>query len=304
MSEEHKASESEKEALEKYFLQFLNLEKRFPLLPGINNQEVLAGLMGLEEEEFTKLRNTYKSNAKEAALELLKEDEVMAWVDQLPFEKSDTIVALGDSITDDLQGWFGILEHVLELIIPDANMKFINAGVSNNTSTDALQRLNRDVLDHEPDWVIVALGTFDAQRLFVSPDRNLVSLADYWENLNDIEQNVKRVTDNPLIWITPPPVLTEMMQQLPIFQYTIEEKDLNQYREVLRTKTGYIVDPHGKRMGGHPPEAWNYLGDGLHPSVAGHSNTVRSILETLAENKGSVEGTYIEKPDDFEGNDE
>src|SRR5699024_2582099 len=111
----YKATEEEKEVLEKYLLQFLNLEKRFPLLPGINNEESLAGLMGLETDEFKKLRSHFKANAKEAAVELLQDEEVTEWIEELPFENGDTIVALGDSITDDLQGWFNIFENLLEI---------------------------------------------------------------------------------------------------------------------------------------------------------------------------------------------
>jgi len=178
---DNKASKEEKEVLEKYLLQFLNLEKRFPLLPGINNTEAVAHLMGLEEEELLKLRNRFEQNAKEAAQELLKEDEVLEWLEDLPFEEGDTIVALGDSMTDDLQGWFNIFKQVLEIALPDTDFTLINSGVSYDTTSDALKRLNRDVLAHEPDWVIVALGTFDAQKLHVEPTRPLVSLADYWE---------------------------------------------------------------------------------------------------------------------------
>lgn len=293
MSEQYKADKDEKEALEKYFLQFLNLEKRFPLLPGIHNPKTMADLVGLDEDEFKKLRDTFDQNARQAANELLKNDEVLAWVDQLPFEKNDTIVVLGDSFSDDRQGWFEILRNVLELTIPENEMTLINSGVSSDTSSDALKRLNRDVLDYEPDWVIAELGTFDAQKLYVSPERCLVSLADFWENLNDVERNVKAVTSNPLIWITPPPVLTEMMQQAPIFEFSIYESDLSQYREVISTKTGYIVDPSGERMGGHPPDAWNYLGDGVNPSVAGHISTVREFLKTLAESEEEVEGSKM-----------
>lgn len=178
---EHKASKEEKEVLENYLLQFLNLEKRYPLLPGIENEEAMAGLMGLEKEELKKLRDRFSSNAKDAAIELLEDGEVAEWIEDLPFEQGDTIVAIGDSLTDDLQSWFNIFQHVLEIGLEDADLTFVNSGVSYDTSTDALKRLNRDVLDHDPDWVIVALGTFDAQRLHVSPDRTLVPLADFWE---------------------------------------------------------------------------------------------------------------------------
>lgn len=295
-----KASKEEKEVLEKYLLQFLNLEKRFPLLPGIENTEAMAHLMGLEKDEFVKLRDRFKTNAKEAAVELLKDEEVEDWLGDLPFDKEDTIVALGDSITDDLQGWFSIFQHVLEITVAGADFTFVNAGVSYNTSTDALKRLNRDVLAHEPDWVIVALGTFDAQKLHVEPTRPLVSLADYWENTKTIEEAVKEVTDNPLIWITPPPVITEMLQKIRLFDFDIFEEDLQNIREILTGKQGYIVDPLGKRMSEDDEvEAWNYLSDGLHPSLSGHVNSVKELLRHLTQTK-EVEGVTLEKPEDFD----
>lgn len=305
---EHKASKEEREVLEKYLLQFMNLEKQFPLLPGIENTTALAGLFGLKESELTKLRTRFRENAKEAAIELLEDEDVREWLDELPFEKDDTIVALGDSITDDLQGWFNVFGHVLEIGIEDADFTFINSGVSYDTTSDALKRLNRDVLVHEPDWVIVALGTFDAQRLNVAPDRPLVSLADYWENTNTIEANVAEVTDNPLIWITPPPVITEMLQQIRLFDFNIFEADLSNIREILSGKKGYIVDPMGTRMGSDGsdddgPEAWNYLSDGLHPSLSGHLNTVKELIRFLARSKEPEEGTSFETPEDYEGGD-
>jgi lysophospholipase L1-like esterase len=312
---EYKASEEEKEVLEKYLLQFLNLEKRYPLLPGIKNEEAMAGLMGLEIEELQKLRNRFAANAKQAAIELLEDPEIAEWIEDLPFEAGDTIVALGDSITDDLQGWFNIFQHVLEIGLEDADFTFVNSGISYDTSTDALKRLNRDVLDHDPDWVIVALGTFDAQRLHVSPNRTLVSLADYWENLNTIEEAVSEVTDNPLIWITPPPVITEMQQQIRLFHFDLFEEDLASIREILTGKKGYIVDPLGTRMDdedaadhqqedketdGGGPAAWNYLSDGLHPSLSGHTNTVKELIRFLALAKDPEKGASLETPDDYD----
>lgn len=311
-----KASKEEKEVLENYLLQFLNLEKRFPLLPGIKNEEAMANLMGLETDELKELRERFSSNAKEAAIELLEDGEVSEWIHELPFEEGDTIVAIGDSLTDDLQSWFNIFEHVLSIGLEDADLTFVNSGVSYDTSTDAMKRLNRDVLDHDPDWVIVALGTFDAQRLHVSPDRTLVSLADYWENLNTIETVISDVTDNPLIWLSPPPVISEMLQKMRLFHFDLFEEDLSQYREVLTSKKGYIVDPLGERMMDPDdsveeqeeekpgPAAWNYLSDGLHPSLSGHSNTVKELIRYLALAKDPEEGAQFDTPEDYKGTEE
>lgn len=277
----HKATEKEKEALEKYLLQFLNLNKAYPLLPGINNPEPLAKIIGLDPSEYTKLKNLFEENAKKAALELLKEDDIIDWLNKLPFDSNDTIVAVGDSATDDLQGWFEVFKHLLEITVPEANFTFINSGISNNTTSDALRRLNRDVLSHEPDWVIVSLGMFDVQRLDYAPGRTLVPLSESWENLSTIDDAIETVTENPPVWITPPPVIPGLLDEMELFEFSIDEKDLSAIREILTGKRGYIVDPLGRRMG-HPPEAWYYLSDGINPSLSGHVNTVRELIKSLA----------------------
>ncbi|MDX1590978.1 MAG: GDSL-type esterase/lipase family protein [Balneolaceae bacterium] len=284
-----KANKKEKEALEKYLLQFLNLEKQFPLLPGISNESAIAELMGLKLSELEKLRSMFRQTAKEAALEMLREDEVTDWVDQLPFEKDDTIVALGDSATDDLQGWFSIFEHILNITVPEAEFTFINAGISNNTTSEALRRMHRDVLSHDPDWVIVQLGLFDSIRLNFLPNRTLLPLSETWENLASIQDAIKTVTDNPPVWISPAPVIPGLLDEMELFDFDIDEKDLSQIRQILLGKPGYIVDPLGKRMGS-PPEAWYYLSDGINPSLSGHVNTTRELIKTLATAEVKEEG--------------
>jgi lysophospholipase L1-like esterase len=279
-----KATEKEKEAIEKYLLQFLNIEKVYPLLPGISNNDSVAGLMGLDEEELARLRTLFADNAKKAALELLKEDNVIEWVDQIPFKNTDTIVAFGDSSTDDLQGWFEILKHLLDITVPEADFTFINSGVSNNTSSEALRRMSRDVLYYEPDWVIVSLGMFDAQRLSFAPGRTLLPLSETWENLTTIEDAIGTVTENPPIWITPTPIIPGLLEEMELFEFELDDRDLANIREVITGKKGYIVDPLGNRMG-NPPEAWYYLSDGINPSLSGHVNTVKELLRSLATSK-------------------
>ncbi len=144
--------------------------------------------MGISVEELKKYRLNFDENAKQAALELLKEDEIVDIITNLPLDGTETFAALGDSITEDAQGWFEILRHLLTISVEKENFTFINAGVAYNTTTDALRRIDRDVLIQEPDWVFVALGTFDAQRLNIAPDRTLVPLSESWENFETIQQ--------------------------------------------------------------------------------------------------------------------
>ncbi|MEX1213019.1 MAG: SGNH/GDSL hydrolase family protein [Balneolaceae bacterium] len=272
-----RASEGEKEALEKYLFQFLNLEKQFPLLPGIRNPEALASIMGVDRSDVEKWRVRYQENARQAASELLQEEEISEAIDQLPFRDGETIIALGDSMTDDLQGWFQIFQELVRLARPEDEYHWVNSGVSYNTTSEALRRLHRDVLSRNPDWVFVSLGTFDGQRLSFAPDRTLIPLSETWENLNTIQSAIGTVTENPVFWISPPPVIDGMLDQMDLFDFRIDASDLLQIREIIASKSGHLVDPAGLRMG-NPPEAWYYLSDGLHPSLSGHTNTVRELV--------------------------
>src|SRR5699024_10541695 len=163
--------------------------------------------------------------------------------------------ALGDSMTDDRQGWFSIFCNVLDITIPKANFNFVNSGVSYDTSTEALKRMNRDVVAHETDWVFIGLGTFDLQRMTLAPERTISSLAEYWENTKTIETVLSETVENPLVWISPPPVITEMLEEIQLLNFHLFDRDLHQIREILAGKQGYIVDPAGQRMGEEEPEA-------------------------------------------------
>ena len=277
--------EDEKNVVEQFLVPFFHLNKRVALFPGKNSIEAEAKIFGLTEEELSLNRQNFEENARQAALELLKEDDIIDLIDHLPFDGSETIVGFGDSSTEDDQGWFNILKNVLEISIEDADFTFVNAGVAGNTTSEALRRIDRDVLLHEPDWVLVSLGTFDAQRLKILPERTLLPLSETWENLTGIQDILEEHVSNSTIWITPAPVIPELMEAHPLHEFTINPQDLGQIIELVSGKTGGIVDPKGQRMGEELPKAWNYLADGLNPSLSGHINTVREVLKTLKEVK-------------------
>lgn len=278
-----KKKELEIAAIKNYLAPFLNLHKQHPLLPGAQTLRGQASFIGIDEKELSELRTVYSKTAKNAALDLLKDDIVLEYIDNLPFNPTDKIMVIGDSITDDAQGWFEIFSGVLEVGIDNADFTFINTAVYGSTSLDALRRVDRHLGLNSPNWVIIALGSHDAQKLHgIGNHRTLVSLAEFWENISTIESMVNEVTSNPIIWITPPPVIAELMQDMPLFDGVLDDKDLNQYREVIAGKNGYVVDPNGIRMG-NPAQAWNYLPDGFHPSIAGHMETVKYLLKSLSQ---------------------
>ncbi|AXJ00327.1 Lysophospholipase L1 [Cyclonatronum proteinivorum] len=284
--------EQEVQVIKDYLLPYLNLEKEYPLLPGAQSIEGVAAFIGLTAKELADLRAGCDEQAELAAQELLKDDAFSELTTRLPFKKGDLIVGLGDAATSDLQGWFEILRHVLEISRPELELRFLNAAVRGDSSYDVLRRLNRAVVDPKASWVFVCLGASDAMRLGAMPERTLVSLTDFWENLNTIGQVVEDVSGNPAVWVTPTPVLTAEMEKFALFEGIIDNADLSQFREVFAGRKGFVVDPQGRRFG-NPPDVWNYLADGLHPSVAGHALTVKSIFKTLHDRK-SVKSNLLD----------
>src|ERR1700722_8073416 len=80
------------------------------------------------------------------------------------------IVCFGDSVTGvyyhtgGRRAWCDLLGLALERIYLNAKIEMINAGVSGNTSAEGLQRMEADVLSHNPQLVVVMFGLNDVAR--------------------------------------------------------------------------------------------------------------------------------------------
>ena len=88
----------------------------------------------------------------------------------LLIKRGQTWVALGDSITEDPEGYVSIMEKALA-IVPDVTV--VNAGVSGNKARDMVGRFDRDVLSHNPDVVSISVGVNDVWHGFFDFDKNI-----------------------------------------------------------------------------------------------------------------------------------
>ena len=273
----------ERGVLEQYMLPYLNVSSQFPLYPGKNSAITEAALLGWTEQELEQASANLQENARQAALELLKEDDIVDQLDALPFDGEECIAILGDSISLDAQGWVYILGHLLDIGKEQINIRWINASQAYDTTTDALRRLDRDVLVHNPDWVIIALGTFDAQRLAIYPDRTLIPLSETWENIQAIQDILEHTLEHPPLWVSPAAVISDLLTEHALYDFSIQPEDLTAVQDVVTGKIGGIVDPKAERMGENGPQAWHYIPDGLHHSLTGHMQTVREVIKALVE---------------------
>ncbi len=95
------------------------------------------------------------------------------------------ILFFGDSITEagrnlldrrDLGvGYVKIVAGKLRLLYPEADLEFLNCGVGGDTTADLLVRIGEDVVDQQPDCVVLQVGINDVWKRFsvgeiVTPD--------------------------------------------------------------------------------------------------------------------------------------
>ncbi|MFG0289069.1 MAG: SGNH/GDSL hydrolase family protein [Rhodopirellula sp. JB044] len=104
------------------------------------------------------------------------------------------VVCFGDSITR--RGFPEILGRMIDA-------ETVNAGVPGNTSSQALRRIEADVLKHDPDIVVVLFGTNDIR---VDSDKH-VPRTRYAENLCSIVTQCRSLGSR-VVLCTPPPIDT------------------------------------------------------------------------------------------------
>jgi len=114
-----------------------------------------------------------------------------------------TYVFVGDSLTQDGEGYSMLVPKMVKLRYPERNIKFINAGIGGNTSLDMRARFETDALKHKPGWVSITAGSNDAWRLVSNPAEGI--------DLEKYSGAVKEMTEKTIesgvfpVLISPPP---------------------------------------------------------------------------------------------------
>jgi lysophospholipase L1-like esterase len=87
-----------------------------------------------------------------------------AHADDLKIKNGETIVFLGDSITQagaGPKGYVTLIREQLDKDHPDAKIQVIGAGISGNKVPDLQGRLDKDVLGRSPSLVVIYIGIND-----------------------------------------------------------------------------------------------------------------------------------------------
>lgn len=174
------------------------------------------------------------------------------------------IIAFGDSITA-FTGWVKMLGGEL-------GTRVVNAGVGGNTTNDATGRIKTDVLDLDPDIVIMMFGMND-QAVVLSTEKPLVSLSTYERNYRRMIEKML-ANDIDVILMTGHEVCTDNNYYVP-GQYGLDygTGNIDNYYNIIRKLASEyhlnLIDLTA-RSEAETRAKMCASGDGIHLSTYGH----------------------------------
>jgi acyl-CoA thioesterase I len=260
------------------WVQYTHLDKLYGYLPGM--AEALPAVFGMSMAEYEAVRSRFAARAETAARDLLADPAFAAAVDALPFADGQTVLAVGDSITDDLQSWAEILQQLLRQRRPELGVQVVNHGLSAHTTAMVLRRWPATVAAVRPAWVLCALGGNDVTRIGPEPSLTQVSRT---ESVTNLQRMHALYPDARWIWLTPVPVHEERAAQYPPFRFggsTWRNDDILALADAMRTLDGTLVDLVS--VFGVPADPALQGDDGVHPTLDGQIAIVRAVVEKLA----------------------
>lgn len=260
------------------WVQYTHLDKLYAYLPGM--ADAMPAVFGLSVDAYEEIRARFAEHARAAARDLLTDPGFAAAVDALPFQAEQTVIAVGDSLTDDLQSWAEILRHVLQQHRPELGLRLVNQGLSAHTTTMVLRRWPGTAAALRPDWVICALGGNDVTRVGPEPTFPQVNLADSIANLRRMHAIAWHAR---WVWVTPVPVREERVAAHPPFQFggsTWRNADICAFADAMHGLDGPLIDLVD--VFGTPADPQLQGADGVHPTLAGQVAILRAVVTRLS----------------------
>jgi lysophospholipase L1-like esterase len=192
------------------------------------------------------------------------------------FDANQTILFLGDSITDGDRrshaapygdGYVSQVRSFMLARYPELHLRFVNRGISGDTTRHLRDRWERDALAERPDWISLMIGINDVWRAFGAMPHEAVPLPEYESHLRELLGSAREIGAR-LILMTP--YMIEADRGAPM------RRQMDWYGDVVRRLApefdAVFVDTQAAFDGvlSHStPDDW--AGDQIHPNSAGHA---------------------------------
>jgi lysophospholipase L1-like esterase len=210
----------------------------------------------------------------------------------LQIKRGQTLVFTGDSITDAGrrnaapplgQGYVQMTVDLLAARAPAMGAKVINTGVGGDTVRDLHARWDRDVIEHQPDWLTVLVGVNDAWCWLVGREGKAVEAREYEAIYDRLLQDVTKRTQAKLVLMDPfmassdealPADRAKMIEALPAYRAAVGR---------LARKHRAIHVPLQKRFDSQLQHraADSLAPDAVHPTPAGQAVIAHAWLRAV-----------------------
>ena len=195
---------------------------------------------------------------------------------RLSAAKPVKVVCFGDSVTGVYYHTGGrraypqILEMALRQVYPGTPVTVVNAGISGHTTGDALSRIQRDVLDHEPQVVTVMFGLNDLVRVPIDTFRsNLEAIV---RKCREAGAEVLLCTPNSVIRDTPGRPRAKLLQYCQV----IHQVGISEQVPVCDCQRSFAL------LRARNPLAWRLLmSDPFHPNMGGHKRIATELTRSM-----------------------
>ena len=199
-------------------------------------------------------------------------------------KKGDRIVFLGDSITqagDQPDGYISVVREFLKTRHAKLELEVIGAGVGGHKVPDLEKRLDRDVLAHKPQVVVIYIGIND---VWHSQNGKGTSKADYEAGLERLIERIEKAGAR-VVLCTPSVIgekpagtnsLDKMLGEYAGISRSVAAKTRVQLLDLNREFHGYLGrhNPLGSGQG-------VLTSDGVHLNVSGNRFVAARMLEAL-----------------------
>lgn len=262
-------------------VQFFHPEKKYSFLRGGYSSSAHAALFGLREQFYNSMKETFSNRVNDAAKALCADSDYVRAIKCLPLKTQAKIVVLGDSLTDDSQSWFSIIERSFAIIRPEDNIRFINLAVSGDTTTQLLGSVI-PAAQLKADLYFSFSGTNDARIQGGSRYKPCTSIDEVERNLASVIDFSKHQTHAPWVWLTPVGVDPARVEKHDFFKPLMASwcnVHINKVADIVNRKAENVID-----LRSHFTDLDNsHLldNDGLHWSIDGHQLAAKIIIAQL-----------------------
>jgi len=224
-------------------------------------------------------------------LPLVAADTKLKVVQRLEAGQPVRIVCFGDSITGiyyhtgGRRAWCELLEVALNRVYPRAKIEMINAGISGNNTAAALQRMEADVLSHNPELLVVMFCMNDVAGLTREAFR--ANLAEIVRRSRDRGAEAVLMTPNSIYPDDPRRPPSKVVQYVEIIRQVGRELDVP-VADCFRTY---------EDIRNIDRRAWvQLMSDTLHPNIRGHKLFAEEVAWTLTGKRVSLEDLPLLQP--------